>query len=52
MVSVKNEEHGIYVIGDEDVDGIHIVDDDFAFLISKMVERMDKRLKGGLFEYL
>lgn len=51
MVSIKNEEHGIYIIGDEDTDGIYICDDDFAFLISKMVERLDKKIKGELPDY-
>jgi len=48
MVSLKNEENGIYIIEDEDVDGFFICDDDFAFIISKMVERMNYKIKKGI----
>lgn len=48
MVSIRERENGIEVVGDEDEEGIFICDDDFAFLISKMVERMDRKIKGEI----
>jgi len=51
MVLIGYEEHGIRVVGDLGIGNIFIHDDDFAFLISKMVERMDKKIKGVIQEY-
>lgn len=53
MVSIAQREYGIEIIGDKVIVGygIFISDDDFAFLISKMVERMDKKIKGELLDY-
>ncbi len=45
MVSIKYEEHGIKVVGDLSTGNFFIHDDLFAFLISKMVERMDKKIR-------
>lgn len=53
MVSIAHREHGIEIIGDEERpgDGTFICDDDFAFLISKMVERMDNKIKGEVEDF-
>ncbi len=51
MTSIRNRETGIEIVGDGDSCGVFISDDDFAFIISKMVERMDKRLKSEIPEY-
>lgn len=53
MVSIAQREYGIEIIGDKVIvgDGVFISDDDFAFIISKMVERMSNRIKGELSEY-